>query len=278
MAFHSIAINTPYDCSMTRMEISTTMILTHFPSTNYLLKEMVLKNSLHLKYWSLHILMKNVISKEFALKLLDLQNCFLMENDPIFLFNRIMVISQNPGQINDLTLNSFISGRKCCIHISLSCLLLLLKRILWHVVSLPPSLPASTNWFVNDKIWVLIMKCYIGLAIEHLLWWGALASAGLVTTPVLTSSSWSTLPGLAAAAELGCSPHMQLLPENTSAANVMLSWAVLDGVLLGGEGEPAWQERSHVCSVLAWTGPLVTQLHHSLASWKMNQNWQFPLF
>ena len=43
MAFHSIAINTPYDCSMIRMEISITMILTHFPSTNYLLKEMVLK-------------------------------------------------------------------------------------------------------------------------------------------------------------------------------------------------------------------------------------------
>ena len=44
MAFHSIAINTPYDCSMmTRMEISITMILTHFSSTNYLLKEMVLK-------------------------------------------------------------------------------------------------------------------------------------------------------------------------------------------------------------------------------------------
>ena len=150
---------------------------------------MVQKNSLHLKYWSLHILMKNVISKEFALKLLDLQNCFLMENDPIFLFNRIMVILQNPGQINDLTLNSFISGRKCCIHISLSCLLLLLKRILWHVVSLPPSLPASTNWFVNDKIWVLIMKCYIGLAIEHLLWWGALSSgqrwAGHNTSPHL---------------------------------------------------------------------------------------------
>ena len=42
--------------------------------------------------WSLHILMKNLISKEFALKLLDLENCFLMENDPIFLFHRIMVI------------------------------------------------------------------------------------------------------------------------------------------------------------------------------------------
>ena len=43
--------------------------------------------------WSLHILMKNLIWKEFALKLLDLENCFLMENDPIFLFHRIMVIS-----------------------------------------------------------------------------------------------------------------------------------------------------------------------------------------
>ena len=45
------------------------------------------------KPWSLHILMKNLIWKEFALKLLDLENCFLMENDPIFLFHRIMVIS-----------------------------------------------------------------------------------------------------------------------------------------------------------------------------------------
>ena len=142
MAFQ-IIINTPCDSSITRMEIRMTMILTHFPSTNCLIsiKRNGIKNSLHLKYWSLHILMKNVISKEFALKLLDLQNCFLMENDPIFLFNRIMVILQNPGQINDLTLNSFISGRKCCIHISLSCLLLLLKRILWHVVSPLPRSP-----------------------------------------------------------------------------------------------------------------------------------------
>ena len=79
--------------------------------------------------------------EKFALKLVDLPDGFLMENDPIFLFNRIMVILQNPGQINDLTLNSFISGRKCCIHISLSCLLLLLKRILWHVVSPLPRSP-----------------------------------------------------------------------------------------------------------------------------------------
>ena len=43
------------------------------------------------KPWSLHILIKNLIWKEFALKLLDLENCFLMENDIIFLFHRIMV-------------------------------------------------------------------------------------------------------------------------------------------------------------------------------------------
>ena len=156
---------------------------------------MVQKNSLHLKYWSLHILMKNVISKEFALKLLDLQNCFLMENDPIFLFNRIILAESWTNKWSHL--KQFYQREKMLYPHQFIMSVAAAEKDIMACGFPPPSLPASTNWFVNDKIWVLIMKCYIGLAIEHLLWWGALSTgqwwAGHNTSPhlfIMINTPW----------------------------------------------------------------------------------------